>query len=170
MQAKTINQCRPPKPAASESPPQKTETAGFRRSSGPLTTYEKRRTQDISKRCGCCNEKPHETRADQAIAYPSRKRQAWQSDFGGVVRLSESRQLFWINIWDNRGGPSQHRHFALSLKAKDGSGKLVRCQLRDSQGRYVGRLELPNGVRYEISIQEDAGYLRVHFEHQGGVE
>jgi hypothetical protein len=105
------------------------------------------------------------------LCYPARRRESWQADFAGVVRLAESGALYWINVW-----LSEPRGFALSIKPKEGAGKSVSCQLRTEHGhpeRYTGSVQMTDGVRYAITLWPDdqpARYLSVHFALEGGVE
>jgi hypothetical protein len=114
---------------------------------------------------------PHESRPNWAIAYPPRnKREDWQADFAGVIRLAESGKLFWVNVWEHPGGLSQPRHFGLSIKAKGSTEKPVRGLLTttaDHPERYTGSLQLSDGTRYIVTLWEDdqpAQLLSVHFE------
>jgi hypothetical protein len=125
--------------------------------------------------------KPYETRPNWALGYPNRKRADWQSDYCSVLRLSESGERYWLNIWENRDDlRSRPKYFVVRLKAKEGGSeaKPYSCRLRDSvfhPGKYVSTLRL-NGVRYEVALWEDVQpqpgpcYLRVHFELEKDIE
>ena len=80
---------------------------------------------------------PCESRANWAILYPSRnKRESWQSDFTGVVKLDIVNRRFWINVWSGD-------IYRLRLCEKDGPVKTSVCQLSPvDPGRYTGRLLL----------------------------
>jgi len=120
--------------------------------------------------------KAYENRADWAVCYPYRKRADWQSDFCSIVRLAESGQRYWLNIWENRDDlRSRPKYFVIRLKAKEGGSeaKPYSCRLQDSvfhPGKYVGTLRLANGLCYEVSLWEEVEpqpgrcYLRIHFE------
>lgn len=104
--------------------------------------------------------KPFETRPDWAVAYPDFKR---QNAFCGVTRLAENGERFWLNVQQDQDC------FDLQLKAKDDPGaKPYRCRLHAShQNQFAGLLQL-SGTAYRVSLRQDAGCLRVHFELERG--
>jgi hypothetical protein len=104
---------------------------------------------------------PCESRVDRAFLYPVRnKRESWQSDFVGVVRLSASGQRYWVNVW----AADQYR---LRLSEKDGLGlKTPICRLSPAgPGRYTGELRL----RDEDSSQQFLLRVWLHETDQRGL-
>lgn len=112
---------------------------------------------------------PFERRKDWAIAYRTATHESWQADFSGVTRLSATGALYWLNAWERPGNLFKPREFGLSIKAKDGPEKPVKCQLRTTERhpeRYSGRLQMPDGTRYSITLWPDdwpPTLLSIHF-------
>jgi hypothetical protein len=78
--------------------------------------------------------KHYEDRADRALLYPTRnKRENWQSDFVGVVRLSATGKRYWVNLWISDP-------YRIRLSEKDGLVKSPVCRLSPvGPGRYTGK-------------------------------
>jgi hypothetical protein len=109
---------------------------------------------------------PYETRPDRANLYPVRnKRQPWQSDLTGVVRLTATGLRYWINVWVNGG-------CKLRISEQHGSVKSSICQFSPlgEEGRYTGQLTLwdedsRSQFRLRVWLREtDQQWLAVHFE------
>jgi hypothetical protein len=107
----------------------------------------------------------YEPRADRAFLYPVRhKREPWQSDFSGVVRLSATGARYWANLWISDP-------YRIRLSEKDGLLKSTVCRLSPlGPGRYTGRLALcDKGSSHQCLLrvwlhETDQQWLQVHFE------
>jgi hypothetical protein len=107
--------------------------------------------------------KPYESRKDWAVLYANCKRHDWMADSSGIVRLTATGALYWVNVWEQPG------HFALKLKPKEGGGGSVGCRLwtaADHPERYQGTLLLSDEVIYVVTLWEDdqPAHLSIHFE------
>src|SRR5262249_16827167 len=108
---------------------------------------------------------PYESRPDRTFLYPVRnEREAWQSDFVGVVRLSTTGERYWVHLWT----ADQYR---LRLSAKNGLIKTCACLLAPiGSGRHPGQLLVcdefsPRQFLLRVCLREtDQRWLEVHFE------
>ena len=104
------------------------------------------REKNVPRGGNSVSKNPVESRPDSAILYPTRgKRATWMSDYSGITRLAETGALYWINLWDHRGGlsqPPEPRDFGLSTNLRTAlrSPSAARCAPRpasvaDTRGR-----------------------------------
>ena len=108
---------------------------------------------------------PYEDRPDRALLYPVRnKREAWQSNYNGVVRLSAVGKRYWVNLWISDP-------YRIRLCEKDGLLKTPVCQLSPvGSGRYTARLQLADedsSRQFLLRVwlhETDQRWLEVHFE------
>jgi hypothetical protein len=108
---------------------------------------------------------PYESRLDRALVYPAcNKRESWQSDFCGVIRLAITNRRYWVNLWANDT-------YRLRLSEKDGLLKTPVCRLSSvGPGRYTGELALSrkdssHQFLLHVELRETVqGLLEIHFE------
>jgi hypothetical protein len=118
-----------------------------------------------ARRTNPYQKQPYEDRVDKAPLYPARnKREPWQSDLAGVVRLSATGARYWVNLWSTDG-------FRLRLSEKDGPLKTPVCRLSPvGPGRYTGELLLSDeesSSQFLLRVwlhETDQRWLEVHFE------
>jgi len=118
-----------------------------------------------AQRTNTYQKQSYESRPDWAFVYPVRnKRESWQSDFCGVVRLTITNRRYWVSVWSNG-------IYRLRLSEKDGRLKTQIYRLSAlGPDRYKGELLLPDDAsssqfRLRVHLREtDQRWLEIHFE------
>jgi hypothetical protein len=118
-----------------------------------------------AQRTNADQKQPYESRPNWSFLYPTRdKREPWQGDFAGVVRLSATGARYWVNLWASDT-------YRLRLSEKRGLLKTPICQLV-SVGPDRQTSELPlfdedssRQFMLHVDLQKTGQrWLEIHFE------